>query len=135
MPKYVKIVISLVLIAAVGGVIWFVRSRPQPPRVETPEQKTTSARETQQALQATLSKIKQSDGDLDGLTDAEEIQYKTDPNKPDTDGDGLLDVDEIKIYKTNPLKADTNNLGHTDGWAVRHQVLLPGGKIDRSKLK
>ncbi|MDD5252006.1 MAG: L,D-transpeptidase family protein [Patescibacteria group bacterium] len=37
------------------------------------------------------------DADGDGLTDVEETNiYKTDPNKPDTDGDGFRDGDEIK---------------------------------------
>jgi methionine sulfoxide reductase heme-binding subunit len=46
------------------------------------------------------------DSDLDGLTDEGEKQiFKTDPNNPDTDGDGFFDGAEI-IGKTNPL----NNL-------------------------
>lgn len=43
------------------------------------------------------------DSDLDGLTDQAEIQiYHTDPNKPDTDGDGIMDGTEV-INGTNPL--------------------------------
>ena len=43
------------------------------------------------------------DSDLDGLTDEGEKQiYKTDPNNPDTDGDGILDGAEV-INGTNPL--------------------------------
>lgn len=43
------------------------------------------------------------DTDLDGLTDQAEInQYKTDPNKWDTDGDGYFDGMEV-TYKTDPL--------------------------------
>ena len=48
--------------------------------------------------------------------------------------DGLLDGDEVKTFKTNPLKYDTYGLGHSDSWGVQHGVILPGGKIDRSKL-
>ena len=36
------------------------------------------------------------DSDGDGLTDAEELGYGTDPNSTDTDGDGYSDSDEIK---------------------------------------
>jgi len=43
------------------------------------------------------------DTDGDGLTDAEEKNYGTDPYKKDTDGDGYSDYDEIKIYGTDPL--------------------------------
>jgi hypothetical protein len=46
--------------------------------------------------------------DGDGLTRSFEIQYGTDPNKADTDGDGLNDGDEVGEYQTNPLLADTD---------------------------
>ncbi|MCX6761945.1 MAG: ferric reductase-like transmembrane domain-containing protein [Candidatus Moranbacteria bacterium] len=43
------------------------------------------------------------DSDLDGLTDEGEKQiYHTDPNNPDTDGDGILDGAEV-LAGTNPL--------------------------------
>jgi len=35
------------------------------------------------------------DSDHDGLSDAMELLYKTDPNNPDTDGDGYMDGDEV----------------------------------------
>ena len=56
------------------------------------------------------------DTDGDGLTDGEEyLTYKTDPLNPDTDGDGLTDGDEVMKYKTDPLKADTDGDGLNDG--------------------
>ncbi len=43
------------------------------------------------------------DSDFDGLTDQGELQrFKTDPAKPDTDGDGYLDGEEI-ILGSDPL--------------------------------
>jgi outer membrane protein OmpA-like peptidoglycan-associated protein len=57
----------------------------------------------------------QDDDDEDGLTNAEERRYGTDPNNPDTDGDGLKDGEEVKRYKTNPTKADTDGDGLSDG--------------------
>jgi hypothetical protein len=36
------------------------------------------------------------DIDLDGLTNAEESQYRTNPENPDSDGDGYLDGDEVE---------------------------------------
>lgn len=48
--------------------------------------------------------VNRSDTDLDGLSDQIELDtYKTDPCNPDTDGDGLLDGDEI-LLGLNPLK-------------------------------
>jgi outer membrane protein OmpA-like peptidoglycan-associated protein len=56
------------------------------------------------------------DTDGDGLNDGEEVhKYHTNPLKVDTDGDGLSDYDEIMKYKTDPLKADTDGDGLNDG--------------------
>ncbi|OGL58683.1 MAG: hypothetical protein A3I72_08925 [Candidatus Tectomicrobia bacterium RIFCSPLOWO2_02_FULL_70_19] len=49
------------------------------------------------------------DSDGDGLTDLEEARvHKTNSNKADTDGDGLSDGDEVRRHRTNPLKFDTD---------------------------
>lgn len=59
------------------------------------------------------------DTDGDGLNDGEEyLTYKTDPLKVDTDGDGLSDYEEVKVTKTNPLIADTDGDGLKDGEEV-----------------
>jgi outer membrane protein OmpA-like peptidoglycan-associated protein len=54
------------------------------------------------------------DPDKDDLTNAEEKQLGTDPNNPDTDGDGLKDGAEVKTYHTNPLNPDTDGDGLND---------------------
>ncbi|HQF44065.1 MAG TPA: OmpA family protein, partial [Ignavibacteriaceae bacterium] len=43
------------------------------------------------------------DKDKDGLGKCDELKIGTDPNNPDTDGDGLLDGEEYLTYKTDPL--------------------------------
>lgn len=45
---------------------------------------------------SSYSKTLLEDSDYDGLTDKEEIKYKTDLNNPDTDKDGYLDGEEVK---------------------------------------
>lgn len=59
------------------------------------------------------------DQDKDGLTDAEEEKLGTDPKNIDSDGDGLYDYEEVKIYGTDPLDSDTDNDGYSDGEEVR----------------
>jgi len=58
------------------------------------------------------------DSDGDSLTDDEEKLAGTNINIIDTDTDGLSDYEEIKIYKTNPLNADTDADGYLDGAEV-----------------
>lgn len=59
------------------------------------------------------------DTDGDGLKDGEEVRrYRTDPLKPDSDGDGLADGDEVFKYHTDPTQADTDGDGLTDGMEI-----------------
>lgn len=56
------------------------------------------------------------DTDGDGLKDGEEVRrYKTSPTKTDSDGDGLRDGDELFKYRTDPAQSDTDGDGLTDG--------------------
>jgi len=48
------------------------------------------------------------DTDHDGLTDAEEAVYRTDPAVADTDGDGWDDFQELRTYGTDPLDPAAN---------------------------
>ena len=60
-----------------------------------------------------------SDKDGDGLTKSTEKEIGTDPNNPDTDGDGLNDGEEFKTFFTAPLNPDTDGDGLKDGEEVR----------------
>ncbi len=55
------------------------------------------------------------DNDGDGLTNGYEQKIGTDPNKADTDGDGLTDYEEVTKTHTDPLKADSDGDGLSDG--------------------
>ena len=48
------------------------------------------------------------DSDVDGLTNLEEFTEKTDPNNADSDGDAILDGDEVNTHATDPLNRDTD---------------------------
>lgn len=58
-----------------------------------------------------------SDNDKDGLTYLQEVGIGTDPDRFDTDGDGLGDGAEYREdgWNTDPLKADTDGDGYNDG--------------------
>ena len=65
-----------------------------------------------------------SDPDADGLTNAQEAQYKyptqteqgLNPFKDDTDSDGLTDKTEIDTVRTDPNNSDTDADQLPDGW-------------------
>ncbi|MCG2691059.1 hypothetical protein L6249_03295, partial [Candidatus Parcubacteria bacterium] len=59
------------------------------------------------------------DSDEDGLSDEEEDQLGTSSGAVDSDNDGLFDREEIKVYKTDPLKPDTDGDGFSDGDEVK----------------
>lgn len=66
------------------------------------------------------------DTDGDGLLDGDEVlTYATNPLKPDTDGDGLTDYDEVRNRKTDPLKPDTDGDGLSDGDEVNRYRTNP----------
>jgi hypothetical protein len=54
------------------------------------------------------------DGDNDNLTNLEEYLNNTDPADFDTDDDKLDDGIEVKVYKTSPLKEDTDGDDYSD---------------------
>lgn len=58
------------------------------------------------------------DSDFDGLSNAEETEYNTNPLKQDTDSDGLSDREEVRVYGTDPRNPDTDGDGYTDGQEV-----------------
>jgi parallel beta-helix repeat protein len=55
------------------------------------------------------------DFDKDGLSNQKEFVIGTDPQKLDTDNDGLSDSEEINHLKTDPLRLDTDSDGYNDG--------------------
>ncbi len=68
------------------------------------------------------------DSDEDGIDDSIEKTIGTDVQKKDTDADGLSDGDEILVWKTNPLNADTDGDTYPDGTEVTsgYSPLGPG---------
>jgi hypothetical protein len=60
------------------------------------------------------------DADGDGLPDLVEVQIsRTNPLHPDSDRDDISDGDEVLVHRSNPLDADTDGDGVIDGDEVR----------------
>ncbi len=66
-----------------------------------------------------------SDKDGDGLTKREEQEIGTDPNNPDSDGDGLQDGEEVRVYITDPLNPDSDADALKDGAEVKTHATDP----------
>ncbi|MDP8254130.1 MAG: OmpA family protein [Candidatus Alcyoniella australis] len=71
------------------------------------------------AASASASAAPTADPDRDNLTNLEEKQANTNPNNPDSDGDGLLDGEELKVTLTDPRDADSDDDGLSDGQEVK----------------
>jgi hypothetical protein len=65
------------------------------------------------------------DTDGDGLDDVEVAFLGTNPNDPDTDDDGLEDGEEVETTFTDPLDPDTDNDGLDDGTEVNTEGTNP----------
>lgn len=71
------------------------------------------------------------DSDGDGLLDTDELKtHKTDPLNRDTDYDGLTDAEEIETHKTDPLNRDTDGGKVADGHEVIEDKTRPLHKAD-----
>ncbi len=66
-----------------------------------------------------------SDKDGDDLTKREERELGTDPNNPDSDGDGLQDGEEVRVYITDPLNPDSDADALKDGTEVNTHATDP----------
>ena len=75
------------------------------------------------------------DTDGDGIIDGEEVDlYNTNPREKDMDGDGLLNHDEINIYKTDPSNIDTDGDGILDGNEIKNGTDPHSGDTDKDGL-
>ncbi|HUT80036.1 MAG TPA: hypothetical protein VMZ29_02445 [Candidatus Bathyarchaeia archaeon] len=71
------------------------------------------------SAEASDIRIVRIDGDMDGLSDIDELlTYNTYPDKADSDSDELYDGDEIFIYKTDPMNPDSDSDGLGDGFEI-----------------
>lgn len=62
------------------------------------------------------------DPDIDKLFNIDELNLKTHPLLEDTDSDGLIDYEEIKIHNIDPLNNDTDEDGLWDGNEIKYNM-------------
>lgn len=60
------------------------------------------------------------DTDGDGLNDGIEVNGETDALDPDSDDDGLSDGAEVNEHHSDPMKTDSDDDGFDDGYEVAH---------------
>jgi len=112
MLKYILLIVGACGAVALGV---FAASKIFPPATNVvPSEAGAPVDPDHAQFAADLKARAATDADLDGLSDAQEKQLGTDPNKSDTDGDGLLDRQEVNIFKTDPTKADSDGDGVKD---------------------
>lgn len=76
-----------------------------------------------------------SDTDGDGLTDHEEYMIKCDPAKNDTDGDGLHDFEEWTRWLTSPTSVDSDGDARGAAGALPvNQALFDGAELITQEL-
>ncbi len=74
------------------------------------------------------------DFDNDGLDVETEKTYGTSDTLPDTDGDGLSDIEEVFAWFTDPTNADTDENGVGDMKDVLDTYVIPGQSTDMSDV-
>ncbi len=79
-----------------------------------------------------LSFESDNDWDNDGLTNREESFWNTDPNKPDTDGDGYLDGEEVASVHDPLIPAPNDFLPTKDNLTMKMSQLTLAGLAEGS---
>ncbi|PIT87264.1 MAG: hypothetical protein COU31_03815 [Candidatus Magasanikbacteria bacterium CG10_big_fil_rev_8_21_14_0_10_40_10] len=126
MRNKLKLLLIIIGLIAVAGLIFFGVKKIffKSGQTTAPTNQAATAeielQKTKQEINNLIQTTLKTDRDLDGISDADEIKHKTNPDLADTDGDGLLDGDEINKFKTDPNDSDTDGDGYLDGEEVRN---------------
>jgi tRNA A-37 threonylcarbamoyl transferase component Bud32 len=144
-PAWLLGMFGVSLIGLLFGAITLIRNAAEAARLDNLATMTATVRDvtetaqfqlTQTPLAATATAAADPDGD--GLTTGQELSLSlsveyiaaieqcagaraivpdvgTDPNNPDTDGDGIPDLEELEVWFTVPWMADTDGDGLDDG--------------------
>ena len=125
--KFKKVLVVLVFFLVVAGLVFVVtRKKDGAKKIQTNNQPfNTASVANQMTSEEELNKLKEQlaqfadDMDRDGLSVEREKELGTSDNDSDTDWDSVSDYDEVEKWGTDPLKADTDGDGFTDGFEIR----------------
>jgi len=70
--------------------------------------------------------IRPADNDRDGIYDFAEAAFGSDPTLADTDGDSIIDGDEVFVWNSNPAALDSDGDGYSDSDEVNVIGSNPG---------
>lgn len=115
------LILGLITVGA-GGVYFYKNFAVKTATVQTPEEQDKNMEPVignKNTGNAAVNTNVIPDQDHDGLSDEEEKGLGMDSNNIDSDDDGLFDREEVRVYKTNPLKPDTDGDGFLDGNEVK----------------
>ena len=105
LPSKKLTAVILAVVVIVGGVFLWNRWEKNKKDVLVFERESSG----QDAAKILAETVSRQDSDNDGLPDWEEALWKTDSHNPDTDGDGTLDGEEVKLGR-NPTKKGPNDV-------------------------
>lgn len=122
-PVLAVVIVAAIVLALLASLVWNALSNgntaePTPTAAASLPLSTGPAQSAQPTAPTMGLSGLAGDSDQDGLTDEQEALLGTDPNNPDTDGDGLGDGEEILIHGTNPAAVDSDSDGAPDGAEV-----------------
>ncbi|MFA7287071.1 MAG: hypothetical protein WC052_05410 [Patescibacteria group bacterium] len=121
--KRIAVVVGAILVVsaiAVAGYWFFALRQPATPEVVEEAGPGVVNATSDLKPQGANPKDFNDDSDADSLSVENEETAGTDVNNPDTDGDGLFDGEEVRIYGTNPLSVDTDSDTFSDADEVRN---------------
>ena len=115
------IMVCILFVLGISIAVWWFLSR-TPSSVDTPVLPSENVTQSQMIgdvrVEVLLEDPFPNDQDRDGLSAEEEQTYGTSDLEPDTDGDGIDDMLEITVWKSNPTISDTDGDGYLDGFEI-----------------
>lgn len=132
--RLLRIAGILIFLAAAGIGVWFAwKALVSRPKEARPDASRGGRQTVIVQSEAPTTDPYPGDKDRDGLKDSDEVAAGTSDVEFDSDFDGLSDADEIRVWQTDPTKADTDGDGYADGFETGKGFNPRGsGKLEKN---